>query len=48
MWSHRLGGRSHIDFDEGNQDLMLDIQNWSELSETIGIISGEGLILEIV
>ena len=28
--------------DETNQDLMLDVQNWSEFGETVGIVSGEG------
>lgn len=40
-----MGGRSHVDFDEGNQDLMFDISNWSEFGETVGILSGEGFNL---
>lgn len=42
FWSHRLGSKSFIHFDEEGQEFSLDAYNWNELNETIGIFSGEG------
>lgn len=42
QWSHRLGSKSFVDFDENNQNHSVNNSNWSTFDEAVSVMSGEG------